>query len=113
MEADFIFIDENDDNLKKTFHRKLYYNLICSIIIDFFGKTLVDNDFHKYFVDYLNHLKDFDDVYFLTSETAYYWAICIIENNKTNTQLNNKQLQEYSAFYRNFLHENKISKFIE
>lgn len=97
MEEKFIYI--NEYGKQDIFLRKQYYDQICALVTDFFEEELVDNEFHKHFVLLLNSLEDYNDVYILTTEMNFYWAICIIENEWTNNHLiKGKTLDDYKSW---------------
>jgi len=111
MEKDFIFIDENDDNKKKIFHRKLYYNFIKELITVFFEKELENNNIHLKIIELLDTLEDYDDVDFFISEASYHWAICIMYNTFETAEIENsmitpQKIKEYAKFSREFLFNN-------
>ncbi|WP_459212795.1 hypothetical protein [Aquimarina rhabdastrellae] len=83
------------------FLRRAYYEEICAIITDFFEEELIMNDFHEYFVNFLNTLEDHDDVMFINVEMPFYWAICIIQNKRTCDHLiNGKTDDDYVKWWR-------------
>lgn len=111
MENLYIYQDEFDNEC--TFLRKKYYEHICAIITDFFEEPLPDNEFFRNFLDILNTLEDYHDVYYLTTEMPFYWAICIIENRRTNHHLiKNKTNDDFREWYIKYKKENDIVRFI-
>lgn len=114
MENDFIFIDETDSNKKKVFHRKLYYESIKELIINFFNEKLVINEIHLKIINYLETLEDYDDVYFFLEELSYHWALCIIDNTfEQKKKLNGIELEKYVNFDKKFLNINNIKFYLE
>ena len=117
MEKDFVFIDDATDGKKRIFHRFLFYSYIKNLIIDFFNIELKDNETHLRFISFLETLEDAGDVYFLTHEETYHWALSIIQNEAepdesiiiNNQELNKKEMN----FYLDFLKNNNIKSFIE
>ncbi|GAA5083568.1 hypothetical protein GCM10023210_02360 [Chryseobacterium ginsengisoli] len=111
MENLYIYQDEFDNEC--TFLRKKYYEHICAMITDFFEEPLPDNEFYRNFLDVLNTLEDYHDVYYLTTEMPFYWAICIIENRRTNHHLiKNKTNDDFREWYIKYKKENDIVRFI-
>lgn len=111
LNKEFIFI--NDDGKKSVFYRMEYYKHVCDIIKNFFGESLPDNDFHKHFISLLNLLKDYNDVYNITTEMPFYWAICIIENDwTTNYLIKEKTLEEYIQYSKVYDKKNNITTFV-
>lgn len=111
MEKDFYFINEDDQNM--VFHRLFYYEFVCLLATKILNATNLVNDIHKNFFDYLVQLQSFQDVYFLTSEMPYYWAINIAENKKSIKDLTDEQRAMFSTMYNFFLVEKGIEDFIE
>ena len=111
MEKDFFFIDEY--NKKMVFHRKLFYDFICLCIELVFNSKAEMNSIHLNFLNFLNELESYQDVYFLTSELTEYWALCIFENNKSIHELSIEDSDKFSFLYKEFLSKNKIQDFVE
>lgn len=110
-EDQFIFI--NDDGKKSIFYRREYYKHVSDIIKTFFNESLSDNEFHKRFISLLNELEDYNDVYNITTEMPFYWAICIIENDwTTNHLIKDKTLDDYIQYSKKYDKKNNITTFI-
>ncbi|MFC5872369.1 hypothetical protein ACFP3I_07225 [Chryseobacterium arachidis] len=87
--------------------------MVCAIITDFFEEPLPDNDFRSDFLNLLNTLEDYDDVYIITGEMPFYWAICIIENRWTSNHLiKNMTSDLFMEWYKKYKQENGIISFI-
>lgn len=111
MENIYLYKDEFGNEC--TFLRGKYYKQVCALITDFFKEPLPDNDFHKHFLNLLNTLEDHHDVYTITTEMPFYWAICIIENRWTNNHLiKNKTNEDYREWVNKYDKENNIITFI-
>jgi len=111
MEDIFLYKDEYDNDCQ--FLRKKYYEKVSSLITDFFEEPLPDNKFHQRFLNVLNTLEDYHDVYHITTEMPFYWAICIIENRWTHNHLiKNKTNDEYREWSTKYRTENNIITFI-
>lgn len=101
-----------DDDKSFVFYRKKYYEFICFLIKNFFQVPLSQNKTHKWFVDTLNSLQDYDDVYFINSELPFYWAMNIIQNDRTTETLLGEDLDRYIEFAKNYDKENGITSYI-
>lgn len=111
MESKYIYRDEFGNEC--TFLSGKYYELVCALVTDFFEEPLPNNDFHNHFLNLLNTLQDYDDVYNITTEIPYYWAICIIENGLTNKHLiKNKTDNLFMEWYKKYKQKNNIVSFI-
>lgn len=110
IEEEFHF--NNDDDENSIFYTRKYYEFICSLVTDFFKVELEQNKFHSWFINTLNSLEDSDDVYFLTSEMPFYWAMCIMENNRTNKSLQGGDLEDYLKFAKHYRNEKGIKTFL-
>ena len=111
MEDQYIYTDEFGN--ESVFLRRKYYKLVCATIKDFFEEPLPENGFHRHFLNLLNTLEDYHDVYIITTEMPFYWAVCIIENNWTIKHLlKNKTNEEYREWYIRYKKENDIVSFI-
>ncbi|MBB6330943.1 hypothetical protein HNP24_001893 [Chryseobacterium sediminis] len=111
METKYMYKDEFGNEC--IFLRDAYYELVCAIITDFFEETLPNNDFHSRFLNLLNTLEGYDDVYNITTEMPFYWAICIIENEWTNKHLiKNKTNDLFIEWYKKYKQKNDIVSFI-
>ncbi len=111
MEDLYVYKDEYDNDC--TFLRKKYYEKVSALITDFFEEPLPDNEFHQRFLKVLNTLEDYHDVYHITTEMPFYWAVCIIENRWTHNHLiKNKTNEEYREWSHKYRTENDIITFI-
>lgn len=111
MEDIYVYKDEFGNEC--SFLRRKYYELVSAIITDFFEESLPDNEVQKNFLNLLSTLEDYHDVYYITTEMPFYWAICIIENRKTNNHLiKNKTNDDYSEWINKYNKENNIVRFI-
>lgn len=102
----------NDDDGKSVFLRKLYYEFVCEIITDFFKKPLEKNKFHDQFVSMLLNIEDYNDVYDITTEVGYYWALSIIHNEYTTESLSVEEIEKFSQFSADYYHKNEIISFV-
>ncbi|MGN7863247.1 hypothetical protein [Chryseobacterium sp. 22458] len=111
MKDIYIYKDEFDNEC--TFLRGKFYKYVCDLITVFFEEPLPDNEFHKNFVNALNNLEDYHDVYKFTIEYPWYWAICIIENNWTvNSLIKGKNDEELMEWVKKYKKENDIVSLI-
>lgn len=111
MEDIYIYKDEFENEC--TFLRGKFYKYVCDLITDFFEEPLPDNEFHRNFVNGLNTLQDYHDVYNFTVEYPWYWAICIIENNWTiNSLIKEKSDEELMEWIKKYKKENEIVSLI-
>ena len=114
MKEDFFFIDIQDQNTSKVFHRLYYYESVLNLIINFFNHEFIDNDTLKKFMSFLETLEDSEDVYFITTNENYHWAMCIIENSfECSKGLSSKEITQYILFDKEFLRKKKINSYIE
>ncbi len=98
---------------ESTFLRRAYYERICTIITDFFEEELIMNDFHEYFVNFLNTLEDHDDVMFINVEMPFYWAICIIQNKRTSDHLiNGKTREDLKKWNDSYYERRRIASYL-
>ncbi len=110
-EAEYKFI--NGYGRENIYLRKADYDKVCAIITDFFEEELVMNDFHEYFVNFLNTLEDQDDVDFIRAESSFYWAICIVQNKRTTDHLiKGKSLDDYVTWLREYYKKTGIGSYI-
>ena len=110
IEKEFHFI--NDEDEKCIFYSKEYYDFVCALVLDYFNKDLQQNNFHDWFINTLNSFEDDEDVYFIDSEMPFYWALCIIENERTNKSLEGDELESYIQFSKNYRAERNIRTFL-
>ncbi|BAP32478.1 uncharacterized protein CHSO_3441 [Chryseobacterium sp. StRB126] len=111
MKEIYAYKDEYNNDCQ--FLRGKYYKYISDLITDFFEEPLPDNDFHTHFLNVLNTLEDYDDIYYITSEMPFYWAICIIENRRTHNHLiKNKTNEDYKKWHTKYRTANDFVTFI-
>ncbi|KPE52806.1 hypothetical protein [Chryseobacterium indologenes] len=111
MEDIYLYKDEFENDCQ--FLRKKYYEHVSAIITDFFEEPLPDNEFHQRFLNMLNTPENYEDVYHITTEMPFYWAICIIEDRWTNNHLiKNKTNDDYRKWNNRYCIENDIITFI-
>ena len=110
-EAEYKFI--NGYGKENVYLRREDYNEVCAIITDFFEEELVMNDFHEYFIHFLNTLEDQDDVAFIQAEPPFYWAICIIQNRRTTDHMiKGKTLDDYVTWLQEYYKKTGIGFFL-
>lgn len=111
MEDIYLYKDEYNNDCQ--FLRRKYYEYVSALITDFFEEPLPDNDFHTHFLNALNTLENYDDVYHITTEMPFYWAICIIENRWTNHHLiKDKTNEDYGKWHAKYRAANDLVTFI-
>lgn len=107
--SQFIFTD-TDDRVKKIFFREKFYEFVCLLITDYYEKEIIENDFHKYFVNLLNDLDEDYGVFFIEHLMPPYWALSIIQNKHTTDTFHyDHRMKEISTKFRR---NNNLKSFV-
>lgn len=108
--SQFTYTDEY--GIQKIYLREKYFEFVCLLITDYYGKEIIENDFYKYFVNLLNTLEDYIAVNFIEHYLLTYWAISIIHNDDTDDAKAKVDDDKLIMLWKKFKTQNNIEDFI-